>query len=319
MKEKHISIESHVMIKGTLSFPESMEGKAPAILIIPGTGTVDRNGKVNAKVDLKIYRQLAVLLTSLGFVTLRYDKRGVGESEGDYYKTGLWDLVDDAIAAIQFLKRLPEVDPKRVLVVGHSEGSTLGTAVAAREPLAGLVLLAGAVERLTEALVRQRQIARMDILNGKGFQASLLRLLGLHNKIETQAQKLNEKVLNSTEDTIRQGFAKLNAKWFREHYAYNVREDLKKVTCPVLAITGNRDIQADPEAIKNLPLYVNVPNTKYFVIENMNHSLKYQANMSSMFTAKKDMLADSDSPFHPELVEVLEKWLSAYVQEKEFS
>lgn len=310
-REKEVTIQSKAALKGTLSLPKISEEKAPAILIIPGTGKLDRNGKVNKKLDLQLYRQLAETLTSLGFINLRYDKRGVAASEGDFLSTGFWDLVDDAKAAVQFLKSLPEVDSEKVIVLGHSEGCTIGTAVAASEQLGGLILIAGAVERLNEALKRQRDIATEDIINAKGFQGHLLRLLGVQNKVEKQAQKYIVKVLNSSKDIIKVSLIKTNAKWMREHFAYNVREDLAKVTCPVLAITGARDIQANPEVLKDLPLYVKGEG-EFHVVENMGHSCKYITQTSTMFTAKKDIIAEAKLPIHPELEKLLENWLQAH-------
>jgi uncharacterized protein len=307
-REIDVTIQSKVALKGTVSFPVVVGKKNPAVLIIPGTGKLDRNGKINKKLDLKLYRQLAEFLSSIGFITLRYDKRGVGESEGDYLETGLWDLVDDTKAAVHYLKALPEVNSEKVIVLGHSEGATIGTAVAAREQLGGLILLAGAIERISEALKRQRDIATEDILNAKGFQGFLLRLLGTHKKVETQALKYTDKVLKSKKDVMRVGLIKTNAKWMREHFAYNVREDLVKVTCPVLAITGSLDIQADPEILKDLPKYLKA-DAHYHVVDNMSHSLKFQAAASTMFSAKKDIVASGVLPIHPELINLLEKWL----------
>jgi uncharacterized protein len=285
--------------------------KRPAVLIIQGTGKIDRNGKVSKKLDLKLYRQLAEFFSSLGIVSLRYDKRGVGESEGDYLATGLWDLIDDARASVQYLKTVPEVDPDKVIVLGHSEGAFLGTAVAAREPIAGLILLAGAIETLSEALKRQRDIATQDILRLKGFQGFLLRLLGTHKKVEQQAQKQIDRVLRSTEDVIRISGIKTNAKWLREHFSYNAREDLVKVTCPVLAITGSRDIQANPEVLKDLPKYVH-GDAEYYVVENMGHSLKFQSKTSNILSAKKDIVAEVNRPIHPELLNLLNDWFQSH-------
>lgn len=306
--EKEVTIQSKVLLKGTLSIPEVRNEKGPAILIIQGSGKVDRNGKINEKMNLKLYGQLAELLTQLGLINLRYDKRGIGASDGDYYKAGVWDLVDDACASVQFLKGLPEVDPEKIIVLGHSEGCTLGTAVAVREKLGGLILLSGAVERISEALKRQRDIAKQDIINAKGFQGSMLRLLGAHKKVESQAQKQIEKILNSTDDVMKQSFVKINAKWMREHFAYNVRDDLAKVTCPVLAITGARDIQSNPDALKELPNYVK-GDLEYHIVENMGHSCKYITQTSTMLTVKKDIVAEGNLPLHPELEMLLKKWL----------
>lgn len=307
-REREVTIQSKVAIRGTLRIPEQQSEKRPAVLIIQGTGKIDRNGKVTKKMDLRLYRQLAEFLSSLGIVSLRYDKRGVGESEGDYLATGLWDLIDDARAAVQYLKTIPEVDPDKVIVLGHSEGAFIGTAVAAREQLGGLILLAGAIETLSEAMKRQRDIATEDILKLKGIQGFLLRLLGTHKKVEQQAQKQIDKVLRSTKDVIRVSGIKMNAKWLREHFSYKAREDLVKVSCPVLAITGSRDIQANPEVLKDLPNYVK-GDAEYHIIENMGHSLKFQSTTSNILSVKKDIVAEAKLPVHPELIKLLNDWL----------
>lgn len=310
--EKDVTIQSGIELKGTLSLPENSIEKLPAVLIIPGTGKLDRNGRINEKLDLKLYRQLAEFLTNMGIISLRYDKRGIGESKGDYYVTGMWDLVEDARACVKFLKELLEVDPEKILVLGHSEGSMLSTAVAASEDLAGVILLAGAVQSLSEATKWQRDIATQDVLQLKGFKGFLLRLLGTQNKIEKQAQKMIEKVLSSNEDVMKISMVKTNAKWMREHFQYNPREDLVKVTCPVLAITGARDIQATPKVVKEVPQYVK-GESEYYVIENMGHSCKFQAKTSTILTARKDILASADMPIHPELIEKLEDWLQKFL------
>ncbi|KAA0547650.1 alpha/beta hydrolase [Bacillus sp. BGMRC 2118] len=312
MKEAQVTIQSDVQLKGSLSIPSTNDHQvSPAIVIVPGTGKLDRNGKVNKKLDLQLYRQLAEKLTEMGFVTLRYDKRGIGESEGDFNTTGMWDLVTDIQAAVIFLKNRPEVDSEKVIILGHSEGSMLGTAAAVREPIAGLVLLAGAAETLSEATKRQRDLATQDILNAKGFLGWYLRLVGVPNKIEKQAQKYTKKVMDSTEDVMNVQFQSINAKWMREHFSYNVRDDLAKVTCPVLAITGARDIQANPELVKEVPNYVK-GDSEYHIVENMGHSLKYQAKRSNMLSAKKDIIAESTLPLHPELVELMGEWLNRH-------
>jgi len=311
-REKEVTIQSGVELGGTISLPENSAVKLPAVLIIPGTGNINRNGKISEKIDLKLYRQLADFLTNLGFINLRYDKRGVGASGGNYYAAGLWDLVEDARACVKFLKDLPMVDPERIILLGHSEGSILCTAVAAREELAGTIMLAGAAETLSEVLTKQRAIAIQDVLDMKGFKGRLFRMLNIHKKIEPSAQKLLNKVLNSNEDVIKYSGVKTNAKWMREHLQYNAREDLAKVTCPVLAITGARDIQATPEAVKTVPQYVK-GDSEFYIIENMGHSCKYITKTSTILTARKDIVAESELPIHFELLERLEDWLKKIV------
>jgi pimeloyl-ACP methyl ester carboxylesterase len=315
-REKEVTIQSGVMLKGTLSVPENNAEKLPAVLIIPGTGNIDRDGKVSKKIDLKLYRQIAEFLTTLGIINLRYDKRGIGGSGGDYYSTGLFDLIEDAQACVRYLKNLPYVDPERIIILGHSEGSILGTAIAARENIAGAILLAGAAETLSECLKRQRTIAVQDVIDLKGFKGFLTRLMGVQNKIEPKAMKLFEKVLKSDKDVIKISGVKINAKWMREHLEYNPREDLAKITCPVLAITGARDIQATPDAVKTVPQYVK-GESEYYIIEDMGHSCKFQAKTSTILTARKDILDEAGLPVHPELLNKLESWLKKIAAQAE--
>ncbi|WP_246939357.1 alpha/beta hydrolase [Bacillus pinisoli] len=314
MKEMQVTIPSMYKLKGTLALPEQVNEKLPAILLMAGSGKLDRNGKASEKLDLKVYGQLAHTLTDLGFITLRYDKRGVGESDGDFNCTGMWDLVEDAIASIHFLKQRPEVDPNKVIILGHSEGAMLGTTVAVREQVSGLILLSGAVERLEEAMARQRSIAADDIMSKKGFLGWLLRAFKTHKKIEPQAQKFLAKVMATEEDIIKVQFQKVNAKWIREHFEYDVIKDLEKVNVPVLAITGARDIQANPNVLRNLAKYVK-GDSEYHIIDNMGHSLKYQSETSTMFSIKKDLVKEASLPIHPELEPIIKSWLDKHVSQ----
>jgi pimeloyl-ACP methyl ester carboxylesterase len=92
---------------------------------------------------LGITKSLAEALAAGGVASYRFDKRGVGASPGDWRRPGLWDGADDARAALQLLADRPEVDPSRIVLLGHSEGAVLAAAIAAADPtsLAGVVLL----------------------------------------------------------------------------------------------------------------------------------------------------------------------------------
>ena len=303
------TIRGDFLLKGTLTLPEESGEKHPAVLMVAGSGEVDRDGNNSAfKFKLDLYKELAEFLTGLGFAVLRYDKRGVGESEGTYLETGMWDLVDDVGACVRFLQEHPRVDPARVILLGHSEGCLLISAYSARNPVAGAVLLAGAVETIEEALRRQRKLYYGELMGKKGIKGGLFRLLKIDRIGEKQAAALMEKIRRTRKDTARIQLVKMNAKWLREHLAYNVREDLPRITFPVLAVTGSKDIQSDPERLPELPGLVGGEAT-WKVIENMSHALK-EANDSLSILQVKALYQDSASkPLHPELKETLSGWL----------
>lgn len=108
------------------------------MLIINGSGG-DRNGN-QFGFKMNLYKCLSDYLVELGFVTLRYDKRGIGKSEGDGATTGMWDLIEDVKSNIDYLKTLDCVDSDKIILIAHSEGCILSVHLAQHIKVAGLVL-----------------------------------------------------------------------------------------------------------------------------------------------------------------------------------
>ena len=304
--EKEVKIQGQYPLTATLGMPEGA-GSFPAVVIAAGSGNGDRDGNIpKAKLMPNMYRDLAHLMGKEGFITLRADKRGTGKSGGDFITTGMYDLVEDILSLSVWLKEHPKVS--QVILLGHSEGCTLITAANAKHPVDGLVFLAGGAESLNDALKRQRDLVRQEMMNMKGFKGTIIRLTKAYDKMEKQAKKFNEKILATDKPVIRIQLQKVNAKWYREHLLYNVFEDLAKVTCPALAINGSTDVQVTPEKALDLSNYINGPSESY-VIEGMNHLLKENREPASLLNILKDYRADMDKPLHPALKERLQEWL----------
>ncbi|HHT7140812.1 alpha/beta hydrolase [Bacillus anthracis] len=309
--EYEVAINSEFTLRGTITKPKA-DGKYAAVVIIAGSGEIDRDGMiVPLKLASNIYKDLAHVIARLGVVTLRFDKRGVGKSEGEFQKTGMWDLVNDIEAMITYVKEQPFVDPENIILVGHSEGCMLATVVNARTPVNGLILLTGAAESLEEATKRQREIAYKELKEQKGIKGKLMRLLNVEKRGEKQMEKIKEKMMNTEKDTIKVGFKPMNAKWFREHFQHDIYKDLQQVTCPVLAIAGDKDIQADPERAKRISDYVK-GDSEVYVIKNMDHSLKVFEGEFKALDFKKNYEEGSRKPLHPELEEIIINWLESY-------
>ncbi|MED2040844.1 alpha/beta hydrolase, partial [Bacillus wiedmannii] len=186
--EYEVAIKSEFTLQGTITKPK-VDGKYAAVVIIAGSGEIDRNGTIlPLKLESNIYKDLAHVLAQLGVVTLRFDKRGVGKSDGEFQKTGMWDLVSDIEAMVAYLKEQPFVDSENIILAGHSEGCMLATVVNARTPVNGLILLTGAAESLEEATKRQREIIYKELKEQKGLKGKLMRLLNIEKRGEKQAQ-----------------------------------------------------------------------------------------------------------------------------------
>lgn len=123
LKEERITISGTVSIGATVTYTDK-NTLSPAIVVIMGTGKTDRDGNEKG-FRTNLYKQFAEFFAALGFVCVRYDKRGTFQSTGDFNTAGLHDLTDDAISVIRYVKSLPYVDETKVLVCGHSEGAMI--------------------------------------------------------------------------------------------------------------------------------------------------------------------------------------------------
>lgn len=310
--EQEVKINSDVDLYGTITIPQESEGKLPAVILVPGSGPVDRDGNIGqGKLTTNLYKDIAALFAEQEYVTLRYDKRGTGKSGGEYLSTGLWDLVLDVEASFSFLQQHPQVDSSKIVLAGHSEGTIIVTAVAERqEQVAGIMLLSGGVDNLGEALVHQRKRSYRELRSKKGVVGWFLRSVINEEKQEKKVFKQMKPVFESDKDVVKiQGFFKQPAKWFREHYAYNTREALRKISCPVLAIQGDKDPLVENEVLKELPELA-AGACEYYIIPDMEHALKEQKEARSILNYKKVVKNTINQPIHPLAREKMLSWLA---------
>ncbi len=124
-------------LAGTLTRPVG-PGSFPAVLLLSGQGPEGRDAETRFHRPFLVW---ADFLTRNGMVVLRCDDRGVGLSEGDFNSATTADFIEDARAALDFLKTHPEVDRSRIGMLGHSEGGLVAAAVASDSPDVGFVVL----------------------------------------------------------------------------------------------------------------------------------------------------------------------------------
>ncbi|HWO97735.1 MAG TPA: alpha/beta hydrolase [Bacillus sp. (in: firmicutes)] len=305
--EQEVTITGAYKLAGTLSLPEGNEERYPLILFIHGSGEVDRNE--NAKgMPINAFKELSDLAIEQGFATLRYDKRGIGQSGGDYFAAGFFDLVDDAVCALQFAKQHPQVDAERIILLGHSEGCLVIPVVHKKIPVQGTILLSGSAEPLAVTTEWQREQMIEDMHNTNGFNGWLLRFLKVDQKLLKMNDDLIVKIKNTNEDVIRFKGKKINAKWQREHEQFDVREYLPEIDCPVLAITGTKDVQVKSEQVKDICHLVQGP-CEHHLIEDMTHLLR-KTNVDYRFQAiLKDYKKQVQQSVDHELKQIIARWL----------
>jgi pimeloyl-ACP methyl ester carboxylesterase len=246
-----------VRLAGTFTLPKG-KGPFPAAVLITGSGAQDRDETI---MDHKPFMVLADALTRRGIAVLRTDDRGFARSTGDFAKATSEDFAADAEAAVGYLAGRPEIDARRIGLIGHSEGGIIGPMVAVADPrVAFVVMLAGPGVPSRELMTAQREavartaglppeaVARNEAVIGR-VEAALAQ-----GKDTAQAEADAAKVLTDAgmpaagaAQTVRQ----LSSPWYRWFIAYDPRPTLRKLRVPVLALNGDKDVQV--VAAQNLP------------------------------------------------------------------
>ncbi|WP_214874388.1 alpha/beta fold hydrolase [Exiguobacterium sp. CH10] len=308
-KQEQVFIQGESTIAATMTTPHGGQSPFPAIILIGGTGGLDRDGN-GTGFKSNLYKDLAEWLTTQGFVTLRFDKRGIGKSGGDRNTVGLSGLVDDVATMIRYLKSLDHV-LQDILLLGHSEGCIVATLAAERESVSGLILLSGAGVALKTSMQEQAHFLLDEVKRTKGIKGKLLRLSLNEKSIIGKQQKLFERVTATDQDTMRIQLMKFPAKWLREHLTYtdeSLRDRLVQLNVPTLALTGDRDVQTEVHHLDELDaLYAE--HIEVQKIRNMDHMLKHFDGEMSILDVKKQYRAQLKEPLHPELQHQLHEWL----------
>jgi len=251
-----------IQLAGTVLLPPAGRPVIAAAVVITGSGPLDRDGS-DRRAPIDVSRQLAEHLAGAGIATLRYDKRGVAASGGDYLSAGLQDNVDDARAALESLAAQPECDPNGaarvpLIAIGHSEGALIVQALAGGpgNTVDGAVLLAGPAKTGEQTLIWQA--AQIAPTLPKPITL-ILRLM--RTDPVKQQRKLLNRIAGTSDDVIRVQGRRINAKWFRELLTFDPVPYLAKISVPVLAITGDKDLQVDPDDLDIIAASVAGPVT----------------------------------------------------------
>jgi fermentation-respiration switch protein FrsA (DUF1100 family) len=249
-----------VSLSGTLSLPGT-GGRCPAVVLIQGQGPLDRDMSL---AHLKPFKTLAEHLAANGIASLRYDKRGVGDSGGDFGSATREDLAGDVSAALRFLKRHEGIIPGRIGLLGQSEGAVIAPMVASRsDDVAFVVLLAGPAvsgrENLSLSFAMFAQASPSNDLGVPDFKRLLDRLFDLVS-LESPSRAdqdaamqlaesvaphvINERtnmVLGGTDVTAEQFIGLLSSGCFQGTFESAPETCLSRLICPVLALFGDKD------------------------------------------------------------------------------
>jgi len=333
--EDEVAFKSgRILLAGTLTIPKE-EKKYPAVILLTGSGPQNRDEEIYG---FKIFQKIADYLTRRGIAVLRYDDRGVGGSTGNTMQSTTEDLAGDAQAAIDFLKKQKNIDPKKIGFLGHSEGAIIAPMVAANSnDVAFMVLMSGTGVNGGEVLLEQQKL----ILKASGVADSLINqnlelqreinkalnnnkdLNDIRNDIQTFAEKdyetLSPDIKASIKDkkayinsTVQSQIMVFNNPWFKYFINYDPAPALRKVKVPVLMTFGELDLQVPvnqnkPKMEEALRLGGN-KNFKSIIFPKANH-LYQEAK-----TGSPGEYNELEKEFVPGFLEKIGDWIAQIVK-----
>jgi pimeloyl-ACP methyl ester carboxylesterase len=255
-------------IAGTITKPAKVSGPAPALILIAGSGPTDRDETV---AGIPIFGHLARDLVDAGFIVVRYDKRGVGQSGGRAESATIADFAEDARTVLLWLEKRKDVDKDRIGVVGHSEGALVAMLLAGRErgKIGAMALLAGpSTDGATIVLEQQKLLlSKMPIDDAQRAE-----------KVALQ-EKINSAVVKGTGwGEIPEAARRVaDTPWFYSFLTFNPQRAMNETRQPVLVVQGELDVQVQPYHADKLAEYARARGRKVSVevvkVPGVNHLL----------------------------------------------
>ncbi len=317
--------QASISLAGTLSLPEK-GSNFPVAVLISGSGPQNRDEEL---LGHKPFLIIADYLTRHGIAVLRFDDRGVGQSKGEFKTATSADFATDVESAVAYLKTRKEIDPKKIGLIGHSEGGIIAPMVASRsKDVNFIVLLAGTGIRGDKLLLMQQElIARANgvseaeikkslesgsiafdmVLKSKDIP-SLTTDLTRYIKDVLSKDKTAELPKGMTEEQfISSQINQLTSPWMVYFIKYDPAIALEKVKCSVLAVNGEKDLQVPPK--ENLTAIENALKKG----KNKNVTIKEFPNLNHLFqeakTGSPSEYAAIEQTFSPVALEEVTQWI----------
>jgi pimeloyl-ACP methyl ester carboxylesterase len=278
-----IDLGNGVSTNAQISYPATGNGPFPGILLVPGSGATDMNSTLNK--DVKPFWDIANYLSERGFEVLRYDKRGAGPNL-TIQDSNIWgnmtvtDLINDAEKALNVLSEQPDIDPKSISIIGHSEGTIIVPQVAIDNPtkVKNIVLMGAVAQNLIKDILYYQvvdlrsdyatqvldvnhtgfisidQMASDPLLDDVVANSSLLNTHNVTNAVittDTVENKSGNQSNNSGFLNINTQLKPLLIKEYENKIAFDLSKCYKIIGCP-LWIKSETELETNLSTIGNM-------------------------------------------------------------------
>jgi pimeloyl-ACP methyl ester carboxylesterase len=253
-------------LAGTLTKPSNTTGPLPALVLIGGSGPIDRDGFV---AGVPVLGQMARDLVEAGFLVVRYDKRGVGQSGGRAEAATLTDYAEDVRTIVSWLRDRRDVDDRRIGLVGHSEGAWVAMLASRDDRVGAVALVAGGGTTGAELVLEQQRhlLERLKTPEAEA-QAKIALQETIHDAV------LSGKGWDAVPSDLRR---QAETPWFQSLLAFDPAKAMKDVDQPVLIVHGALDTQVPPAHAEKLATLARARNRKVatdvVIVPGVNHLL----------------------------------------------
>ena len=317
-------------LAGTLTLPRT-GSPFPAVILITGSGQQDRDESVFGHRPFLI---LADYLTRRGIAVLRVDDRGVGGSKGDAGQATSVDFAQDVLAGVAYLKTRKEIDPKRIGLIGHSEGGVIAPLAATQssdvafivlmagtgvpgdviieKQIASLLKLSGANQAAIDAAVRNRQRVNEILKTEMDPNVAKDRIGQIIKESIAALSEQQKQALQSSEAAVDAQAQATASPWFRFFITHDPKVTLHQVKCPVLAVNGELDKQVLPKD--------NLPAIEQALREggNRDFTVKELRGLNHLFQTAKtgnvDEYARIEETIAPLALETIAQWIEVHTK-----
>lgn len=300
------------VLAGTLHLPVGQQGEGPfpLVILIQGHGPNGRGG----------YDAIIRNLTARGIAALEYDKRGIGQSTG-LFQEDIGALTADAAAAVAAMRRRPDIDGRRIALLGHSQGGVVAPAVAATDPtIAAVVTLAGSVgdglPYLGRALRNQMIAAgRSPAMAAPAADAAMALIRARIDGEDAQtvarlraAAVTRFEAVGFSHPQAEAALAMIDTDEARGIDRLHSASDLKALSMPVLAVFGGKDrmVVASDEAPAARQALAHNAGGRVVVLDGLNHWFQEGA----VTGGEEEVATLGPNAGSPRLVALVGNWLA---------
>jgi pimeloyl-ACP methyl ester carboxylesterase len=272
------------------------------VVLVAGRGSPDRDA---LSLGAPAMAELAGILSQAGFVVVRYDNRGVGQSGGRTEAASLKDYAEDTRAVVKWLADRRDIDSKRIAIVGHGEGAWMAILAASTEKRVSALVTLGAPASSGEQLVLEQQRLQLETLTLSESEREAKQAL----QKQVHAAVLTGRGWEQLPPELRR---RADTAWFRSVLEFDPAKAIRAVDAPILIVHGELDREIPAEQLAAAARKGKSDAVEVMTIRGVNHQLT-----PALTGSVREYPTLADRGVSPEVSSTIAAWLTKTLPARE--